>query len=273
MYNAVAEKQHRLVSVLLRWTTSIALCLGVFVSQSDAEVEGDWVDFRKLGPIFVRAEFRLNRYDDMLDTIKQQQADVSATLGLKNTNRQIIINLFATKRSYLRFMAANEPLGVKRQALFIQDGDVGNVYVYRHFSFETDLRHEVTHAMLHSILPFIPLWLDEGLAEYFEVRATKRASSNCHQSRLKWATRFGWKPNLKALESKDEAVDFTAADYRESWAWVHFMLHGPPEANRLLKGYLQAIQQQRPPGNMSVYINHMYDAPAEKLTTHLKRWK
>ena len=32
-----------------------------------------------------------------------------------------------------------------------------------------DLRHEMTHAYLHAVVPNVPLWLDEGLAKYFEL--------------------------------------------------------------------------------------------------------
>ena len=34
--------------------------------------------------------------------------------------------------------------------------------------FEADLRHECTHALLHAALPYVPLWLDEGLASLYE---------------------------------------------------------------------------------------------------------
>jgi hypothetical protein len=236
-------------------------------------VDGDWVDFRKLGPIFVRAEFRLNRYDALFATIKEQQADISASLALKITDRPIVVSLFANRRSYVEFMSANEPIGGKRRALFVQKGNTGHVYIYRHLSFETDLRHEITHAMLHAVLPFVPLWLDEGLAEYFEVRSEKRASNNAHQTRMKWSSRLGWTPNLRALEAKDDLSEFTTADYRESWVWVHFMMHGPPEANQLLKRYLRSIQQKKPPGNLSAYLRHMYESPAQKAVEHLKSWK
>jgi hypothetical protein len=268
------SSRHCAACRLIRWLFVLAACVtATHAVPVRAEVDGNWVDFRKLGSIFVRAEFRLDRYDDLFATIKEQQADVSATLALKITDNPIVISLFANRRSYVEFMSANEPLGVRRRALFIKKGNTGNVFLYRHMSFETDLRHEVTHAMLHAILPFIPLWLDEGLAEYFEVRAEKRASKNGHQARMKWSRRLGWKPNLRALEAKNDLSQFTTADYRESWVWVHFMMHGPPEANQLLKRYLRSIQQNKPPGELSSYLRHMYESPAEQALQHLKRWK
>lgn len=260
------------------WPRGLAIALIVWSvaladSHARAESDGNWVDHRKLGPIFVRAEFRLDNYDALFDAIKEQQADVAATLGLKVTERLIVINLFENRRSYLEYMTANEPLGIKRRALFVQKADSGHVYLYRHPAFETDLRHEVTHAMLHAILPFIPLWLDEGLAEYFEAKANARASDSDHQSRLKWSARLGWKPDMVTLESKDDASEFTMANYRESWAWVHFMLHGPPEANQLLRSYLRSIQQNQPPGALSGHLRQLYDSPSAAMLEHLKRWK
>ena len=48
------------------------------------------------------------------------------------------------------------------------------VYAYRHPELPIDLRHECTHALLHANLPMVPLWLDEGLAEYFEMPEAER---------------------------------------------------------------------------------------------------
>jgi hypothetical protein len=65
------------------------------------------------------------------------------------------------------------------------------VFAYRGEDFETDLRHECTHALLNAALPVVPLWLDEGLAEYFEVLpqsaiARKPASSERGVGRPAW---------------------------------------------------------------------------------------
>ena len=43
-----------------------------------------------------------------------------------------------------------------------------------------DLRHETTHAVLHGLLPMVPLWLDEGLAEYFEAPEANRLQRHPH---------------------------------------------------------------------------------------------
>ena len=58
-----------------------------------------------------------------------------------------------------------------RPALFILEGGSPGVYTYRKPDLDIDVRHECTHALLHSALPVVPLWLDEGIAKYFEVPA------------------------------------------------------------------------------------------------------
>ena len=45
--------------------------------------------------------------------------------------------------------------GTKRRALFVQGTDAGRVYAYRTRDLDTDVRHETTHALLHTALPFV----------------------------------------------------------------------------------------------------------------------
>ncbi len=169
-------------------------CIGLTQVVSAAE----WVDSRRVGQFVVSSEVRLDRFNGLLKTIEDQRADVLATLELEPTQSPIEISVFASRRSYAETVSRKAPEGVNRRACFAKGEDgVGRVFVSVNDEFEIDLRHEVTHAVLHSVLPFIPLWLDEGLAEYFEVPAADRASRNPHQARLKWSMRLLWKPNLE----------------------------------------------------------------------------
>jgi hypothetical protein len=135
------------------------------------------------------------------------------------------------------------------------------------------VRHESTHALLHNALPYVPQWLDEGLAEYFEVPAAQRARKHPHLNELRWPLVFGWRPDLEALEKKRELADMDGGDYRESWAWVHFMLHGPPEARETLLTYLDAIAANDPPGLFSEQLKLRVPDAEHRLVKHFKNWK
>lgn len=147
------------------------------------------------------------------------------------------------------------------------------VYAYLNSEFEIDVRHESTHALLHASLPSVPLWLDEGLAEYFEAPPTERASENPHQSPTWWAVRFGSVPKLASLEVIQDLGEMGRAEYRHAWAWVHFMLHGPPEAQQELIRYLADLRQ----GNPTVLLSERLDARIPDLeqcfSEHFLSWK
>ena len=38
------------------------------------------------------------------------------------------------------------------------------------------------------------------------------------------------------------------ADYREAWAWVHYMLHSSPETRQVLLNYLHELRTNPKPG-------------------------
>jgi hypothetical protein len=162
---------------------------------------------------------------------------------------------------------------MNRPALFVQGTDMGRVYVYKRWGFDTDLRHESTHAVLHNALPYVPMWLDEGLAEYFEVPANKRSAGNPHLSSLRRSIFFGWRPNLAKLEAAEDLADMGANEYREAWAWAHFMLHGPPEVRQVLADYLYDIQSGDSAGLLKDRLAKTVPHADVRLIEHLRNWK
>ena len=104
------------------------------------------------------------------------------------------------------------------------------VYTYLSDRLEEDLRHEATHALLRGCYGDLPLWLDEGLAEYFETRTDIVDAQDEHLAKIPEDLKNGWMPDLPRLESLTDIHQMTPRDYREAWAWVHLMLDGagPP---------------------------------------------
>lgn len=107
--------------------------------------------------------------------------------------------------------------------------------------------HELSHYFLSRGLASKPIWLNEGLADYFataEIRDDEVLLGAIPQDRMQRLRTTPLIP-LKELFS----VDTSSADYNESakagifyaesWAFVHYMLHG--EHARQFKAYLEAL--------------------------------
>ena len=188
-------------------------------------------------------DFEVAKDDALVEDLVGLRDVVFETLQLPASSKLIRVVIFDSLESYARFLDANHPDLPKRRAFFIQHGEDLVVLTRMGDDLKEDLRHEAVHALLHSTLPTMPLWLDEGLAEYFEDGPGREAGKPQHIAALKSAAAKGWKPNLNRLEQLRDLPQMSAADYRESWLWVHYLLHRTPTTKRVLVDYLAAVRR------------------------------
>ncbi|HUQ72571.1 MAG TPA: hypothetical protein VM165_23790 [Planctomycetaceae bacterium] len=229
-----------------------------------------WVDEQQHGIFVFRSDFPLRDAAEVVADLGELQKDIEATLDIRCQSKPIEIYLFRNRWSYSSHVRKHVPDGDGRQALFVAGNDVGRVYAYRRAELDIDLRHETTHALLHNALPYVPLWLDEGLAEYFENPAALRVDRNAHRRDLARNVLFGWKPNLAELEAKRKLEQMKGAEYREAWGWVHFMLHGPPEARAALDEFLTTIPTGREPTPLSISLRRRIPDVDRRIVEHLR---
>jgi hypothetical protein len=176
--------------------------------------------------------------------------ELKELLDVSSSGEPVQIMLFRDQASYLRYLTPGIPQARSRKAIYYRNGKVSQIYAIQGRSLITDVRHEMTHALLHQHLPFIPLWLDEGLAEYLEEPASARIRSG-RVTAARWKARTGWTPSLKTLEAIPSAEDMDANDYRDSWAWTCFLVNQSPETLQLLRDYLTRIHTGDAPGPFS----------------------
>ena len=238
-----------------------------------AEVK--WTDTRQVGPFQIQATFPLAKYDTLFAELPDLQRELIRTLGIRAATSPIYVYLFSNDNEYRVYIKAHFPQVPYRPALFVLEGGSPGVYTYEKPDLDIDLRHECTHALLHAALPVVPLWLDEGIAKYFEVPADERAFDHPYfdDLRWKWSLRLGMVRSVESLEQRENLADMDAADYRYSWAWVHFMMHGPEAAHDTLVRYLASYQQSSPPERFSAMLENAVPNPTEKMIQHFKHWQ
>jgi len=233
----------------------------------------EWAERQKVGAFIIRSEFPLQNEGRLLDEMEALGNDISRSLGIEIEGEATEVLLFNSRQSYQEYLSQRIPEGVNRPALFVKIENSSRVYAYRCPELATNLRHEATHALLHSSLAIVPLWLDEGLAEYFEVPEAQRSSGNPHlRSLKKWNSRFSWRLNLESLTVKEEMSQLTSNDYRDAFSVVHFFLHGPPEVRQLFREYFAEIQGGGAPDSLEVQLSRMYRHPSVAVSEHIRRW-
>jgi len=232
----------------------------------------EWADQRTAGHFHLQSNFTLANHTSLTRELERLEEDVDRALEIGGIEEPIHLLLFADQRSYRRYLDHYFRGAPVRRALFIKGTGPGWVFAYQNEQFEVDVRHESTHALLHALLPMVPLWLDEGLAEYYEVPAQRRVYDNPHMSATRWAAWFYRLRSLRQLEELDDVRHMGKAEYRAAWAWVHFMLHGPPEAHQVLVHFLRDIRDQVPPGNLSERMRQAMPDFEKKCLEHFRRF-
>jgi len=213
----------------------------------------------RLDDLLVLSDFRLGQAHPLIQDLLRLRERVSTTLNLPVPTREVVVYLFANERQYRRFLATNFPDLPPRRAYFVGTPEELSIYTFWGAHVQEDLRHEFTHGLLHASLVAVPLWLDEGLAEYFEVSGIPPDGVHADYARnLQAAIANGWRPNLERLEHLMLVQDMTRSDYEEAWAWVHLMLHRP-EWTPILLDYLSDLREKPNPVPLSHRLRSVSD--------------
>jgi hypothetical protein len=239
-----------------------------------------------LGPFTVVSEKPLTVRPELLLELERLQNDVETTLPLVGRSdhgalqtvasagsplppeTEIRIYLFDEPKSYRTYMSSHYPTLPQRRAYFIRNGDAIAVYACFSDRLVEDLRHELTHALLNARVGVVPLWLDEGLAEYFEAPGGFNAP---HAAALADELDRGWQPDLERLEKLDDVSDMQQQDYREAWAWVHLLLTRGGAPRQALLDYLESLESGGEPEPFAPRLATALPQRRRELVKHLQQ--
>lgn len=227
----------------------------------------------RIGQYLFSSDIEIKRDQPLCRELDALREQVHKDLKLPNSHALVQIYVFENRDRYERYMQKSYPELPRRRAFFVAQPRPGATEELLVFSYwgdriGEDLRHEVTHALLHSVLKDVPLWLDEGLAEYYEVPPDCRGVNYRYLDQLR---RGGdpFRPDLNRLEQLSQVQQMLPADYRESWAWVHLMLSSREEARTVLLNYLQQLRTNPNPGPLQPRLAQIFPAPEDDLEKHL----
>jgi hypothetical protein len=228
----------------------------------------------RAGPFLFLSDIKLPPNNPLFQDLTGLPDQIGRELKLANANSLVHVFLFEERDRYEKFMSGKYPWLPKRRAFFVvQPRSRGGaeellVYTFLGERIQQDLRHELTHAVVNSVIKQVPLWLDEGIAEFFE---TPAANDGLNPQHLRQLRGENFQPNLARLEGLHDVKEMAPAEYREAWAWTHLMLRGGPEAKRVLLDYLRELRSNPQPGPLRSRLVAVWPRPEEALRDHLAR--
>ena len=226
----------------------------------------------RTGPFAVYTNQSMPADAPVVRSLQSLEKDLTAILGLrvKDDGAPVEVYILNNREAFTHFLTYYYPELPPRRAFFLADGPRRVVYTYYNDRLDEDLRHEATHALLHVAVGDLPLWLDEGLAEYFEGPEGRQGLNPEHLARLPEDLKSGWKPDLARLETLKNVREMTPRDYRESWAWVHYLLNEPgPGKTELLK-YLGEVRAGDGSASLSAGLAREEEEADRKMLAHLE---
>jgi hypothetical protein len=121
--------------------------------------------------------------------------------------------------------------------------------------------HEMTHAFIGRSFGRIPLWLNEGLAKYFETMRIESGRVVVGDPIPEFAIAANRLPSLSALLTADATTFYAGSDahsvegmhqqisyYAASWYLVHMFMHGKADYRGRLHDFLDALKRREPAG-------------------------
>lgn len=221
--------------------------------------------------LVIHSDFKLPQKHRLLEELLAIRGDLVSTLDIPVSDEPIHLYLFHEAETYQAFIKSEFPGLPNRRAFFVEGDTSLTVFAHWGDRVAEDLRHEVAHGYLHAVTPNLPLWLDEGLAECFEVpRGSDGYNADHAVKLLDLIETASWRPDLLRLERLSTISDMAQKDYAEAWLWVHFLLHTSRERQVLLQHHLALLREngQSPP--LSEAIWQMSPTVDDELIAYLR---
>jgi hypothetical protein len=218
----------------------------------------------RAGQLVLHADFPLAERHRIIRDLEQLRVDVSQALDMPISDEPVHLYLFESPERYDAFVARQFPTFPARRAFFVETDTTLAVFAAWQDRVAEDLRHETTHGYVHAVVPTVPLWLDEGIAEYFEVPRAEAGLHRGHVAHLAGRILEGtWRPDLARMEALASAGELSQDHYAEAWCWVHWMLQTTPDRRRLLQDHLAAIRRDTAAPPLSLALRHAPGMPAD----------
>lgn len=136
------------------------------------------------------------------------------------------------------------------------------------------VRHEGFHQYFHRLIKESPIWLDEGMAGYYEIAKKERGKWKVGEIHPQYRRLLTYsKTKLNRLEDliymdRMEFLKNASLNYAQSWAFVNFLRHTTRENRSLFSALFETLQRDMP---MKAALDEVFgEVDLDKLDAEFK---
>ena len=284
------KAERRIVLAILRTLlfTSILTAIAVFSSMlaqaqepsvryASAKLSGrverqaSWPVEHTAGQFCIHSTVPINLFENQLPYLTKLPTELKEVLQVFISKETVHIVVMESREALDAYVRSILPSAPSRRALYIRHRGPGLVLTYFHPGWIQDVRHECTHALFELSELTLPVWQDEGLAEYFETTGDNPIRHAAHLESTRSQLRYGQVADLQKLESMDSTTGLNAKEYRDAWSVVAFLLHSSSETRATFQEYLMDLQSKRAAGFLSHRLASKGTSWRESFTDFYRR--
>ncbi|MGH9314838.1 MAG: peptidase MA family metallohydrolase, partial [Vicinamibacterales bacterium] len=162
-----------------------------------------------------------------------------------------VVIAFGSDKDFDPFKPVYRGKPIETAGLFVPSADLNYIAVVAGSRGFRTVFHEYAHLVTANLRLSIPVWLNEGVAEYYSTFELLRGGRNANIGQpitshvlllrdewLKLDALLAVQPDSPLYNEGDRRSVF----YAQSWALVHYLLHGTPPRRDWLVKYMSAIE-------------------------------
>lgn len=242
----------------------------------------DWekAHTRNTDHYLVKTNFNQKLLDEACHLMEALNKEFKYRFRIQGATQKFRVFIFATRDEYRAYARKNAPGAVEYGGYCSSRGEIVTYYPFEakkqaHSYVLKVLRHEATHQFVNAATQNkCPLWMNEGLATFFEIcRLSGGSLINLRKPNKRWL----W--TLKKL-FEDDNVDFRALvnkvrgmyqreEYAQAWGLTYYLIISRPAAfNR----YFEAIRKgQNPITTFEKIMGNDYDKLEKDIKLFINR--
>ncbi|MBT6157227.1 MAG: hypothetical protein HOL01_04370 [Planctomycetaceae bacterium] len=190
------------------------------------------------------ADYRFTQSKQAGIELESMAQKLWSELMIPDKRTPVRVYLFSTQKAFSRYVRQHIPTltqaDTNRTAMFLLRNGTPYIFAVATSELMLNLRHEFVHVLLNTSHENLPIWLDEGIAEFYE---TKDGRQQEFSQLLSRQNRLFWKPSIGRLERLKTMSQLGIVEYAEGWSWVNLLMQGSTSSRQVIPRYLADLRK------------------------------